>query len=79
MNKNVIIIDDCFLLLLLLFIIIIDGLFVIIDDCSFIIVDYLLFNKTKFSSSINKVIRSVLFFYDKISQALKSMKRNTRH
>ena len=40
-------------------------------------------NKTKFSSSINEVIRPVLnflfFFYDKISQVQKSIKKNTRH
>ena len=31
------------------------------------------------SSNIDEVIRSVCFFYDKISQAQKSIKKNTRH
>ena len=41
------------------------------------------FTHTLFSSNIDEVIRSVLkillFFYDKISQVQKSIKKNTRH
>ena len=33
----------------------------------------------KFSSNIDEFVRSVYFFYDKISQVQKSIKKNTRH
>ena len=36
-------------------------------------------NESCNSSNIDEVIRSVYFFYDKISQANKSIKKNTRH
>ena len=36
-------------------------------------------NDYKFSSNVDEVIRSVYFFYDNISQAQKSIKKNTRH